>query len=188
VPEATIVAFTTAFIAVVVVSFAMTTLDSATRLLRFNVEELGKVLRIAPMRNRYVASAIAVTAIGCFAFIKINGLPAGKTLWQLFGTTNQLLAAIGLLVVSVMLYKMGKPIIYTLAPMLLMVASVGWAMVYKLDEFYHQGFDQGDLGGKFLFFVGASLLVLSVWLLIEGIFAFRRYHIGRVSQAEVIPA
>lgn len=188
VPEATIVAFSTAFIAVVVVSFAMTTLDSATRLLRFNVEELGKVLRFAPMRNRYVASAIAVVAIGCFAFIKINGQPAGQTLWQLFGTTNQLLAAIGLLVVSIMLYKMGKPIVYTLVPMLLMVASVGWAMVYKLNEFYHQGFGKGDLGGKFLFFVGASLLALSVWLMVEGVLAFRRYHIGRVSRAGVIPA
>ena len=52
-----------AFIAVVVVSFALTTLDSATRLLRFNVSEIGASLRISILRNRYVATAIAVGAI-----------------------------------------------------------------------------------------------------------------------------
>lgn len=180
VTEAGIVSFCTSFIAVVAISFAMTTLDSATRLLRFNVEELGKALRIAPMTNRYVASTTAVVAIGFFAFIKIGGKPAGLTLWQLFGTTNQLLAALGLLVVSVMLYKMNKPIIYTVIPMMIMIASVGWAMVYKLEEFYAGWRDKDDRGSMFLFIVGATLLVLSLWLLVEAALAFRRYQQRRL--------
>jgi len=185
--EAGIVTFCTSFIAVVVISFAMTTLDSATRLLRFNVEELGKSLRIAPLANRYVASAIAIAAIGFFAFTKIGGKPAGMTLWQLFGTTNQLLASLGLLVVSVMLYKMNKPIIYTVVPMLIMIASVGWAMVYKLDEFYRGWRDQNDTGSMFLFIVGTALLVLSVWLMVEAVLAFRRYQINRVASGAAVP-
>lgn len=186
VTEAGVVAFCTSFIAVVVISFAMTTLDSATRLLRFNVEELGKSLHIAPLANRYVASAIAVAAIGFFAFTKIGGKPAGLTLWQLFGTTNQLLASLGLLVVSVMLYKMNKPIIYTVVPMLIMIVSVGWAMVYKLDEFYHGWRDKNDTGSMFLFIVGASLLALSVWLIVEAALAFRRYQTNRVETSAAV--
>ena len=46
----------TAFIAVVVVSFALTTLDSATRLLRFNISEIGETLGWRILDNRYVAS------------------------------------------------------------------------------------------------------------------------------------
>ena len=55
-----------AFIAVVVVSFALTTLDSATRLLRFNVSEIGASLGLKPLCNRFVATAIAVAAIAFF--------------------------------------------------------------------------------------------------------------------------
>ena len=44
----------TAFIAVVVVSFALTTLDSATRLLRFNISEIGETLRLRILDNRFI--------------------------------------------------------------------------------------------------------------------------------------
>ena len=78
--------------AVVVLSFGLTTLDSGTRLLRYNVEAIGEVLRIKALGNRYLASLVAVLAIGYFAFTEIGGEPAGISLLQLFGTTNQLLA------------------------------------------------------------------------------------------------
>ena len=67
----------TAFAAVVVVSFALTTLDSATRLLRYNVEEIGHSLGWAALANRYVASGVAVFSIAGFAFLKVEGKPAG---------------------------------------------------------------------------------------------------------------
>ncbi|MCK4659533.1 MAG: carbon starvation protein A [Phycisphaerae bacterium] len=174
--------FCKSFIAVVVVSFAMTTLDSATRLLRFNIESIGKIVHLRVLQNRYVASLIAVIAIGYFALIRIGGKPAGVTLWQLFGTTNQLLAALGLLVVSVMLYKWGKPIVYTAVPLLLMLVSVSWAMAYKLSEFWHsyrQSISAGgptDTGSLSLFIVGLCVLVLTAWLIVEGVIAFARHR------------
>lgn len=180
--EASLGAFCRSFIAVVVVSFAMTTLDSATRLLRFNVEELGKIVRLPALQNRFVASLIAVAAIGYFALIKIGGRPAGVTLWQLFGTTNQLLAALGLLVVSIMLYKWGKPVIFTLVPLLLMVVSVAWAMTYQLGEFWANYRDSVSAGGPIdsgslsLFIVGACILLLTTWLVFEGVLAFARFR------------
>ena len=52
-----------------------------------------------------------MAAIGYFALMKMDGKPAGLTLWQLFGTTNQVLAGLGLLTVSVFLYKARVPVV-----------------------------------------------------------------------------
>jgi carbon starvation protein len=68
------------FVAVLVVSFALTSLDSATRLLRYNVAEIGETLRSPLLGNRYAASAIAVTAIWFFAFFQVDGQFAGLVL------------------------------------------------------------------------------------------------------------
>ncbi len=164
----------TSFIAVVVVSFAMTTLDSGTRLLRYNVETIGKLLRLRVLQNRYVASVIAVVAIGAVALLEINGKPAGIALWQLFGTTNQLLAAVGLLIVSVMLFVMGKPVVYTLLPMIGMLVMVTWAMLLKLQEYYAGWQADGDKGYRALFLVGSFIVLLTAWLIVEAVAVFVR--------------
>ena len=162
------------FIAVVVVSFAMTTLDSATRLLRYNIEEIGKSFGLPFIQNRYLASMIAVISIAYFALIKIGGKPAGLTLWQLFGTTNQLLAALGLLVATVLLYQFGKAYIYALVPMIVMFASVTWAIAIKLGDFYRGWRADGDAGNLSLLIVGSALAVMAVWMVIEALLAFNK--------------
>ena len=79
-----------AFIALVAVSFALTSLDSGTRLLRYNIEEIASSIGVNWI-GRYSASLLAVCLIGVFAFYEINGQPAGLALWSLFGSTNQIL-------------------------------------------------------------------------------------------------
>jgi carbon starvation protein len=172
-PDAT-VAFFKNLVSVMVVSFAMTTLDSGTRLLRYNIEELGKSLRLKPIQGRYVASVIAVAAIGYFALMKINGEPAGLTLWQLFGTSNQMLATLGLLVASVYLYQLRKPVIYTLVPMFCMLAIVVWAIAIKLSDFYHGWQESGDTGNLSLLIIGSILAVMAAWTMLEAVSAFLR--------------
>ena len=50
----------------------MPSLDSATRLLRYNIEEIAETLGLGPVtRNRYLASALAVGAIAFFAFFPV---------------------------------------------------------------------------------------------------------------------
>jgi carbon starvation protein len=66
----------TGLIAVVVVSFALTTLDSATRLLRYNISEMVATFGVT-RENRYLTSAIAVFVIGFFAFYRVDGNPVG---------------------------------------------------------------------------------------------------------------
>jgi carbon starvation protein len=153
----------TAFVAVVVVSFALTTLDSATRLLRFNISEVGETLGWRFLGNRYLASGLAVTVIAFFAFYEIGGRPAGLALWRLFGTTNQLLAGLALLVVTLYLQQRGKSPWYTGLPMLFMLVATIAAMLSNLGDFWAQ---RGEGGGT-LFGVGLALLVLALWLLVE---------------------
>ena len=162
----------TAFIAVVVVSFALTTLDSATRLLRFNISEMGETLRLRILDNRYVSSTAAVVVIAFFAFYKIGGKPAGLALWRLFGTTNQLLAGLALLAVSLYLYQRGKNPWYTAVPMVFMAVSTIIAMFSNLRDFWAQW----DEGGNVLFLVGLILLVLAFWLMGEALAAVLRFR------------
>jgi len=114
--------------------------------------------------------------------LKLGGKPVGLALWQLFGTTNQLLAAIGLLVVSVYLFSQGKPIVYTVLPLIGMLVMVVWAMGKKLVSFYDGWKAQGDLGHASLFLVGLILLVLTIWLVVEAVAAFARWHSVRKNQ------
>ena len=162
----------TAFIAVVVVSFALTTLDSATRLLRFNISEIGETLRLRILDNRFLSSLLAVGVIAFFAFYKIGGRPAGLALWRLFGTTNQLLAGLALLAVTLYLVQRGKSPWFTGVPMLFMAVTTILAMFSNLRDFWAQ---RGEGGGP-LFAVGLILLVLAIWLMIEGVAALVRFR------------
>ena len=157
------------FVAVLVVSFALTSLDSATRLLRYNISEMGETLRVGALANRYVASAIAVAAIWAFAFIRVDGEYAGLILWQLFGTTNQLLAGLALLAVTMYLLRRGRPVAYTGAPMLFMLASTLTVMGVNLVGFW-------TARQWLLFATGATIFTLALWLAAETAIAVRRFR------------
>ena len=150
------------------VGFAMTTLDSGTRLLRYNLEELGESISVKPLKNRYIAAFVAVLGIAYFSLMTVEGRPIGLTLWELFGTTNQILAALGLLTVSLFLYRMRKPVVFTLIPMIAMMIMTVTAMVLKL---------RANLAARHwpLLVVGAIILVLVIWLVVESVLAFRRH-------------
>jgi carbon starvation protein len=155
-------------IAVVVVSFALTTLDSATRLLRYNIEEIGTSIRFAPFRNRYLSSTIAVVAISFFAFYRIEGRSAGLVLWQLFGSTNQLLAGLALLTVSLYLLQRKRFALPYLLPMIFMMVTTLIAMTTKLISFWRDA-------NNTLLFVGGAITFIALWLVVEAVLAVRRF-------------
>lgn len=148
------------FISLIVVSFALTSLDSATRLLRYNIEEMSETIKAPWLGNRYVAGAAAIAAIAFFAFYKLDGKPAGLVLWALFGTTNQLLAGLALLAITLYLIQRGKPWYFTGLPMLFLLGATFLAMLENAAEFYQQG-------AWPLFAVGSILIVLALWLVAE---------------------
>jgi len=158
-----------ALIAMVVVSFALTTLDSATRLLRFNIEEIATSFRIPVLDNRYVATSLACISIALFSFYKVDGKPAGLALWALFGTTNQLLAGLTLTIVSLYLKNKGRATWPTAIPAVFMMGSTLTAMAVNLRTFAPGGAKEDRL----LLFVGGALFALGMWLLIEALLALR---------------
>ena len=150
----------TTLVAMVVVSFALTTLDSATRLLRFNLEEIGaawskspafRILGV-PLQNRFVATLTACSSICFFAFYKIDGVPAGLSLWTLFGGTNQLIAGLALLTATVYLKRKGRNYWPLAIPAVFMVSITMFALVSKLFDFYRDA--------QTLLLILASLLVV----------------------------
>ena len=151
-----------AFISVVVVAFAMTSVDTGTRLLRFNIEEIGHSLGLRLLGNRYVATLLAVAAIGFFAFFKLDGKPAGLFLWTLFGTTNQILAGLTLLTVTIYLYRRRRPVLYTLLPMLLVLAATVSGMVMGIIDAVAKA--QWTVA-----VVGGVILSLALWVLFEAL-------------------
>jgi carbon starvation protein len=156
-------------VAVVVVSFALTTLDSATRLLRYNVEEIGESLGASGLARRSVSSSVAIVAIAFFAFYRVDGRAAGLALWKLFGSTNQLLAGLALLVVSLYLVQRGRASAPYLIPMMFMMVSTLVAMTTELTGFAREG-------NLVLLFVGCAIAATGVWLAIEAVVAIARYR------------
>ena len=156
-----------AFIALVAVSFALTSLDSGTRLLRYNIGEIANSIGVPQLGGRYVASIIAVALIGFFAFYQIDGQPAGLALWSLFGSTNQVLGALTLLTISIYLRQRGRNYWYTAVPMAFMMVMTVTAMLLDLKK-YASG------GQLLLTFVALSIFLLSLWLVVEAFLRFRK--------------
>jgi carbon starvation protein len=154
------------FIAVMVIAFAATSLDTGARILRLILSELGASAGIRPLANRYVASGIGIGAALVLAITQAGG-KGGLILWPLFGTTNQLLAALTLTVVSVWLRKTGRPYLYTFVPMLLVVTATIIAMLGEVRS--HVVAANWLLAGS-----ASCILVLSSWVVIEGVRALGR--------------
>jgi len=158
-------AFAEAIVGVIIVSFAMTTIDTAARLQRYIIGELGEDYKLKFLKNRYLGSAIAVGSGLALCLAKSGGM-GGMTLWPIFGTTNQLLAGLALLVLTVWLVKTRKPAIYTFLPMLFMMAVTLWAMVWNIANFW-------NAGDWLLVVVASAIFILALWLVGEAYVALR---------------
>ena len=101
--------------------FILTTLDTATRLGRYLLAEL------TGWDNRYVPTIVIVVAAGALA---LSG--QWRVLWPAFGASNQLVAALALLVVSCWLVDKGSSRRFTLVPALLMLVTTIGALVWQI--------------------------------------------------------
>ncbi len=164
-----------AFIALVAVSFALTSLDSGTRLLRYNIEEIASSVGVTWI-GRYSASMLAIVLIGFFAFYEIDGQPAGLALWSLFGSTNQVLGALTLLTVTIYLRQRKANYWPYLIPMVFMMIVTFTAMVIDLRKYWGER-------NYLLLFVAGSIFVLSIWLAVEAYLRMRRDDAGEAAPA-----
>jgi len=157
--------FTVTIMGVFLVSFAATTMDSATRIQRYVITELAQAWNIKPLINRYNSTFAAVLTAFILAFYNGSGNGA-LTLWPLFGSVNQLLAGLALLVITIYLAKQKIKIYYTAIPMVIMVILTGWAMIINLQDFYLKS-------NWLLFVIGLAVFALEIWMIIESVLVLK---------------
>ncbi|MGA7616896.1 MAG: carbon starvation protein A [Thermoanaerobaculia bacterium] len=154
------------FASVIVVSFAATTMDTGVRLQRYIIAELGDQYRIEILKEPTVATTIAAGSCLLLAFgahAPGGGVGSGGlVIWPLFGTTNQLLAALSLIVLSVYLRKLGRSILPTIIPMIFLLVMTIWAMVESLGRWF-----LGDSPNYLMGVIGLIVLFAAVWMALE---------------------
>ncbi|HHH75424.1 MAG TPA: carbon starvation protein A, partial [Phycisphaerae bacterium] len=159
-------------LSVMVACFAATTLDTATRLQRYVLQELGRTIHVKPLSNKFVATAVAVIT-GCGLAVFAGKAPGagGLMLWPLFGATNQLLAGLGFLLIMLYLVRRNKPIWFLVIPAVIMLVLPAWAMLWQMFNPASGWFF--NLGEKWLVFgIGAVTQILMVWIILEAILAY----------------
>ncbi|NIV43248.1 MAG: carbon starvation protein A [Candidatus Dadabacteria bacterium] len=161
--------FGTTLISVIVISFAATSLDTATRIQRLILGELGTAYKIEPLKNRYVGALLAVVPALLLALLaQAPGKGPGSggfLLWPLFGATNQLVGGLTLLVASIYLWKTGRPVIYTLVPMVFLILITIGSMILNFQAF---------VNNPLLLVLSAIVLALAVWLLLEAFIVYKK--------------
>lgn len=151
------------FIALTILNaFILTTLDSATRIARYIAQELFGV------KNRYLSTLIIVLLAGWLALGKDSAdTPLWKIIWPAFGASNQLVAALALLVISCWLLGKDKPIRYSMIPAVFMLGTSVTALGFQLVTYWQD---------RQVLLIGISVILLgsAFYLGAEVVRLFRR--------------
>lgn len=152
------VGFARSFALLAFTTFIYDTLDVATRLARYIFQEL------TGWKNswgRIVATLVSLAVPLFCVSLKMtdaqgNLIPAWKVFWTIFGTSNQLLAALTLMMLSIWLARTGKPWWVSALPMFFMMVMTIWSLTILIKP--------NPAGG-----VAVVLLVLALLLITEAV-------------------
>ncbi len=154
-------------------TFLLTTLDTCTRLGRYVVQEaLGWDKNDA--RGRLWATVLTLILPGALVFMTYTDpgtgqvLPAWRAVWPVFGATNQLLAALALLAVTVWLKRTGRSWAFAGVPMGFMLIMTMSALALLITQY----------GLSLIGVISTALFVLGLMLSIEAARAFRLDVLG----------
>lgn len=160
--------FAIGFVALTVSAFALTTLDTCTRLARFTLQEyfedMPQPAAQVMAKNRYLSTTIVV-------ILSILLLASGEfeKLWPIFGSANQLLAALALLTIGVWLIKKKISATFVTIPMFFMftvtLASLG---LFAWKNFQDEGYILASIA-SILFALAIALILLAIRSLKKGV-------------------
>lgn len=156
----------TIFGILMVEGFVVTTLDTGVRLNRYLLEELWRAIfpRVPKLLNTYLFNSLLCVAL-MFLLAYFNAFGA---LWKLFGSANQLLAALTLITVSMWLLQRGKRYMFAFIPGIFMFATTIAALVYLLVFSY---IPSGNIaltaGDIMLILLAIGVVVLVIRFLLE---------------------
>lgn len=172
----------TSFGLLAISTFLLTTLDTCTRLARYIFEEL---FGLRGSGWRFVSTAATLALPLAVVFVKMPDpakpgqfLPAWQAIWPVFGATNQLLAAMALLVILVWRVHLKKSVWIVGLPMLLMMAVAGTGLVQLLLS--------AICSGKVLVAsLSALLLAMALALLVDTIRSWNRITTAKPIEEEL---
>jgi carbon starvation protein len=157
-------------IAVLVISFASTSLDTAARIERFIVAEIGEAIGVKVLTNPYVATAIALIPGILLATVSVpdaSGVEreAGWVLWPVFGASNQMIAALILLVLALYYWQRKRPVLPLVIPMLFVMAVTLISLLVNLAGFW---------ASENWLLLGMTVLLTSLilWMSVESLAVF----------------
>jgi len=155
---------------VFIASFASTTLDTAVRLQRYIVVELAEDFAVKKLTNRWTATLLCVGSAAALAFASGADGTGAMKLWPLFGSANQLLAAMALLLVTLYLQSRGGlKWVFAGVPCIFMVFISNWSILENGKIFISQE-------NWLLVAMDGVFLLLSFWITLEAVLTFFRYR------------
>jgi carbon starvation protein len=154
-------------------TFVYDTLDVCTRLSRYIFQELTGW---KTKTGSFLAAIISLFIP--FVFLLLSKEKGYLLAWPIFGTSNQLLASLILLAISVWLIEKGKRPFFTIIPMLFMMIMTIWSLFNMVSPFLISLPEilQGKVNTDILIsgVCGIILLVLSLMLVYEAARSFLR--------------
>ncbi len=145
--------------AVLIISFAATSLDTACRIQRYIIGEVGDAVGVPALKNRFLASFIAVAS--AFALmISSDGGKGGLKIWPLFGATNQMLAALTLILISLYLIKKKRNAWPFIIPTIFISIITTGGLVLNITRFL-------SAQNIFLATLAIFLFLTQCWILVE---------------------
>jgi carbon starvation protein len=143
-------------------TFIFDTLDVGTRLGRYILQEL---LGLRDRKGAILATLL--TVIPPTILLLVAGSGTYRLFWTLFGTSNQLLAALSLLAVTIWLKQSKRPFLFTFIPMLFVMAITIWALILQASWAFKQKLELNAtmLNG----IVSIVLILLALMLIVEAI-------------------
>ncbi len=154
-------------------AFVLTTLDTTVRLARFITHELvGE--RVRAFRNRWLASVAPVA----LALLLATQKSAFASIWKIFGSANQLIAALALIVITGYLLKKARRALYTALPAVFMLVTTMAALLWQAYQYLFEA-EKPDYT---LGITALVLLALAVGMAIQGRKALVEGLFGRKPQ------
>ena len=154
--------------AVLIISFAATTLDTATRIQRLIISEIGSAINFPILKNKYLATICAILPALILTTWSIPDPVTGSIkqtawiLWPIFGASNQMLAALTLMILCLYFWQRRKPILPLIIPMLFIIIITFSSIIIKIQLFYNQN-------NFLLLSISCLMLMLILWMMTEGI-------------------
>ncbi|MFC1693820.1 carbon starvation protein A [Candidatus Latescibacterota bacterium] len=140
--------------------FVITTLDTAIRLNRYLLEELWVIVFKNPpgiVKNYWFNSGLSVVLMWILAYSN-----AFSTLWPIFGTANQLMAALGLIAVSAWLLLRKRSYLFALVPAVFMIVTTMASLIILLKKYINQSNYILIVTDILLFILAIAVIVLAV--------------------------